>query len=115
MPAARMTSAERKSGKEASAGGGQEEERSGGHDDEADDHGLLVADALDELATGVTEDKIRGEEEEGDGLGFGVVQAEDRFEVRADDIVEAREETDHEEEGGSDAHSAHVGFDLPIG
>src|ERR1700679_1441518 len=44
--------------------GGEESDCARGHDEQAYDHGLFVAEALDQLACGVAEDKVGGEEEE---------------------------------------------------
>ena len=94
--------------------GGKEAEGAEGHDEEADDHGSSCSRSVRRFAGGVAEDEVGGEEEERDGLGLGVVEGEDGFEVGADDVVEAGEEADHEEEGGGDGHGARVGVDLRV-
>ena len=91
-------------------GGGRDEEQGAhGHDKESRDHGALVADPFDDLAGGLGEDEVGGEEGELDHHGLGEAELEDGFEMGDEDVVEAGEETPHEEEHGGDRHGSDVG------
>ena len=94
--------------------GGEEEKRSGCHDEQTDDHGLLVASPLDELASGEGEDEVGGEEGELHQHDLSVVELEDALEVGDEDVVETGEESPHEEEHGRDAHRPLVGSLIDI-